>query len=122
MHDANWSPDGRFILALFSDSRHSLPVFDCKTQQWSLLPINGDAQFPSFSRDSRYIYFERLGHDQAVYRVPVKGGEEERVFDMSQWHITGILGFSMTLDPTDAPLVLRDVGTDDIYALTLEEK
>jgi len=28
----------------------------------------------------------------------------------------------MTLDPTDAPLVLRDVGSDDIYALALEEK
>jgi hypothetical protein len=28
----------------------------------------------------------------------------------------------MSLDPTDAPLVLRDVGSDDIYALTLEEK
>jgi len=26
----------------------------------------------------------------------------------------------MSLDPTDAPLVLRDIGTDDLYALTLE--
>jgi hypothetical protein len=31
------------------------------------------------------------------------------------------LGFSMTLDPTDAPLVLRDVGSGDMYALTLEQ-
>jgi len=27
----------------------------------------------------------------------------------------------MTLDPTDAPLVLRDVGGGDLYALTLEQ-
>jgi len=26
------------------------------------------------------------------------------------------------LDSTDAPLVLRDTGSTDIYALTLEEK
>jgi hypothetical protein len=26
------------------------------------------------------------------------------------------------LDPTDAPLLLRDIGSDDIYALTLNEK
>jgi len=26
------------------------------------------------------------------------------------------------LDPTGAPLLLRDTGSDDIYALTLEEK
>jgi hypothetical protein len=26
------------------------------------------------------------------------------------------------LDPTDAPLLLREIGTSDIYALTLEQK
>jgi hypothetical protein len=39
---------------------------------------------------------------------------------MSKWHLTGHMDFSMTLDPSDAPLVLRDIGSDDIYALTLE--
>ncbi len=87
-----------------------------------MVAVNGDVQFPSFSRDSRYIYFVRPGRDQAVFRVPVIRGKEERVADLAQWHITGILDFSMTLDPTDAPLVLRDVGSDDIYALALEEK
>jgi hypothetical protein len=28
----------------------------------------------------------------------------------------------MGLDTTDAPLLLRDISTNDIYALTLEEK
>jgi hypothetical protein len=41
---------------------------------------------------------------------------------MNDWHLTGMFGFSMSLDPTDAPLVLRDTGSDDIYALTLEVK
>ena len=122
MFSPRWSPDGRFILALFALSPGRLPIFDCKTQQWSLAPVNGEVEFPSFSRDSRYVYFLRRGSDQGVYRIPVAGGKEERVIDIPQWHITGYLGFSMTLDPNDAPLVLRDVGTDDIYALTLEEK
>ena len=122
MYSPRWSPDGRFILSLFSDARHVVPVFDCRTQKWSMVAVDGDVQFPSFSRDSRYIYFERPGRDQAVFRVPVIGGKEVRVADLAQWHITGILGFSMTLDPTDAPLVLRDVGSNDIYALTLEEE
>ena len=29
---------------------------------------------------------------------------------------------ALALDPTDAPLVLRDVGSTYIYALTLEQK
>jgi hypothetical protein len=32
------------------------------------------------------------------------------------------LGRYMGLDPTDAPLLLRDIGSSDIYALTLEQK
>jgi hypothetical protein len=35
---------------------------------------------------------------------------------------TGIFGFWLGLDPTDAPLLLRDVGTQIIYALTPERK
>jgi len=122
MFSPRWSADGRFILAKFTDSRPSLPVFDFNTQRWSTLPVNGDAEFPSFSRDGRYIYFLRFGRDQAVIRIPVSGGKEERIVDMPNWHITGHFGFSMALDPTDAPLVLRDVGSDDIYALRLEDR
>ena len=123
MFSPRWSPDGRFILALWADYSHrGLPVFDFTTKKWSTVRLNGDVSFPSFSRDSQYIYFLRIGRDQGVIRIPVIGGKEERVIDGADWHITGSLGYSMTLDPTDAPLVLRDIGSDDIYALTLEEK
>jgi DNA-binding winged helix-turn-helix (wHTH) protein/Tol biopolymer transport system component len=122
MYSPRWSPDRRFITALFADQRPSLPVFDFKTQKWSMLPVSGNLGFPSFSRDSGYIYFGRGGSSQGVFRIPVTGGKEERVIDLTNWHMAGVFGSSMSLDPTDAPLVLRDVGSDDIYALTLEVK
>jgi hypothetical protein len=62
----------------------------------------------------------RYGEDQGVFRVPATGGKVERVVDMTNWHLTGSAQAFMSLDPTDAPLVLRDTGSDDIYALTLE--
>jgi hypothetical protein len=34
----------------------------------------------------------------------------------------GFSRFSLLVHPSDAPLLLRDVGSNDIYALTLEEK
>jgi DNA-binding winged helix-turn-helix (wHTH) protein/Tol biopolymer transport system component len=122
MWSPRWSPDGRYILAMYNEQRRTLPIFDFKTGQWSTLSVGGDGEvdFPSFSRDSRAIYFLRLAHDQGVFRIPVTGGNEQRVVDMTDIHLTGYFGFSMSLDPTDAPLVLRDVGSDDIYALTLE--
>jgi Tol biopolymer transport system component len=116
-----WSPDGRKIAALTPQS-DALRVYDIEKQQWSAVVTKDGIEFPSFSADSQFIYYLLLGGDQAVYRVRVRGGEPERVVDLNDWHMTGHFSFWMGLDPTDAPLLLRDIGTNDIYALTLEEK
>jgi hypothetical protein len=79
--------------------------------------------YPAWSSDSKYIYFLRLENgDRGVYRIRATGGKAERVVDLKDWHITGYFTFWMALDPTNAPLLLRDTGSDDIYALTLNEK
>jgi hypothetical protein len=57
-----------------------------------------------------------------VSRVRVSGGDAERVVDLKGFRYTGAFQIWMGLDPTDTPMLLRDVGTDDIYALTLERK
>jgi serine/threonine protein kinase/Tol biopolymer transport system component len=120
LESSRWSPDGRYMVALVYSSHTELRIFEVKTQRWIALPTGGDVEFPSFSHDSRFIYFLRFGRDQGVFRIPVTGGKLDRVVDMKNWHLTGYFGFSMSLDPTDAPLILRDVGGNDIYALTLE--
>jgi hypothetical protein len=79
--------------------------------------------FPSWSRDSQFIYFLRTpaNGDKAVFRIPVSGGPPERIADLNGIHLGGWWDW-MALDSTDAPLVLRDIGSDDMYALTLETK
>ena len=121
MWSPRWSPNGRYIVGLHGFAG-VLPLYDLSTQLWRTLADDGDVQFPSFSRDGRFLYFLRYGSDLGVFRVPVAGGKVERVVNMTDWHLTGVFGYSMSLDPSDAPLVLRDTGSDDIYALTLEEK
>jgi Tol biopolymer transport system component/DNA-binding winged helix-turn-helix (wHTH) protein len=116
-----WSPDGRKIAALTSQSQ-GLRVYDTERQLWSALVTKDLVEFPTFSADSQFLYYLLLGGDQAVYRVRVRGGEPERVVDLKDWHITGHFSFWMGLDQTDAPLLLRDSGTSDLYALTLELK
>jgi Tol biopolymer transport system component/DNA-binding winged helix-turn-helix (wHTH) protein len=124
-----WSPDGRYIAAL-SWKTSILKVFDMETQRWSALPVKGVARYPAFSRDSQYIYYIYVlfSHksDAGIFRIPVKGGEVELVADLKDWHAGGgaVLELDpwMDLDPSNAPLLLRDTGTEDIYALTLDEK
>jgi hypothetical protein len=57
-----------------------------------------------------------------VFLVRVSGGNAERVVDLKGIRYTGAFGLWMGLDPTDTPMLIRDTGTDDIYALTLEQK
>jgi Tol biopolymer transport system component/DNA-binding winged helix-turn-helix (wHTH) protein len=126
MWSPRWSPDGRKIAALKTVTSTAitsgLTVFDVEAQRWTTLVTKDGIEFPTFSADSQFLYYLLLGSDQAVYKVRVNGGEPERVMDLKDQQITGNFSFWMALDPTDAPLLLRDNGTSDLYALTLEDK
>jgi hypothetical protein len=54
--------------------------------------------------------------------MPAKGGTPEVVALLKDFQPTGTFGLWFGLDPSDAPLLLRDLGTEDIYALNLERK
>lgn len=124
LYSPRWSRDGRYIAALTSD-RLVVKLFDVKTQQWSTLVQNmwEEWSFPSWSQDGKFLYL--LGGvlgGRAVFRVAVSGGKPVRVVDLNGFHSTGFYGFWFGLDPNDAPLLLRDIGRNEIYALTLERK
>jgi DNA-binding winged helix-turn-helix (wHTH) protein/Tol biopolymer transport system component len=115
-----WSPNGRFIAGLNGPA--GMKIFDFETQRWSEVQRMGACSFPTWSSDSQFIYFVLAGADRGVFRVRVSGGNAERVVDLKGFRPTGAFGLWMGLDPTDTPMLIRDIGTDDIYALTLEQK
>ena len=119
MASPRWSPDGRYIAAL--TSTHDLTVFDLQSQRWTTIQKRF-VNWPTWSHDSRSIYFLGPSGIRTVFRIPVKGGKSELVVDLKGFHHMGWFAAWMGLDPSDAPLLLRDVGTDEIYALTLERK
>ncbi len=119
MWSPRWSPNGRYIAAMLQDG--GISIFDFKTGQWHELQ-KGERDYPSFSSDSRYLYFLADLNGRGVYRVPVTGGNPQRIVDLKEFRYTGANFLWMGLDPTDTPLLIRDAGSDEIYALTLEEK
>jgi eukaryotic-like serine/threonine-protein kinase len=119
MDSPHWSPDGQFIEANAVDLS-AVNIFDVKTQHWSTLHI-GIHAYETWSSDSRFIYFLRYVNDPAILRVPLTGGEAKVVVDLKGFRYIGTLGLWFGLDPNDTPLMLRDVSTSDVYALTLEK-
>ncbi|MGC1781635.1 MAG: winged helix-turn-helix domain-containing protein [Acidobacteriaceae bacterium] len=114
-----WSPTGRYIAALTTTS--SLAVFNFNTQRWSVLE-QGGCGYPTWSRDGRSIYFLRTADHPGLYRVPVSGGKTQQLVDLTGFRFNGVVGVWMGLDPKGTPMMIRDIGTDDFYALTLDQK
>jgi dipeptidyl aminopeptidase/acylaminoacyl peptidase len=117
-----WSPNGRFIAGLYHGPSGGIKIFDFEKRQWTALRKEGESDFPVWSSDSSFLYVLRRGENPGVFRIRISTGAEERVVDLKDFRFTGTFDFWMGLDPEDTPLLLRDVGTDDIYALTLETK
>jgi DNA-binding winged helix-turn-helix (wHTH) protein/Tol biopolymer transport system component len=116
---ARWSPDGRYLAALTNDVRQRLELYDIKTQTWrdsGAEHINN----PTWSHDSKYIYYDTQGSapDEGIYRVRISDGKVELA---APYH--GIRRADETwsgLAPDDSPIVLRDVGIQEIYALDVK--
>jgi Tol biopolymer transport system component/DNA-binding winged helix-turn-helix (wHTH) protein len=124
-----WSPDGRHIAG--TTTRDTLVIFDLETNRWSVFTLGHGrywCNWPSWSHDGRFLYFLNVDvadfHTQepGVYRIPISGGEPEKVVDLKGFVSTGYFGFWAGLDPEDNPLLLRDAGMREIFALTLERQ
>jgi Tol biopolymer transport system component len=114
------SPDGRYIAATSVDGQ-KLKLFDFKLQKWTdLLKTNvGDI---SWSRNSKYIYFDAgLSAEPAFYSVRVDDRKVERVADFKGFRRV-VFGWSpwSGVTPDGAPLLMRDVSTQEVYALDFE--
>jgi Tol biopolymer transport system component/tRNA A-37 threonylcarbamoyl transferase component Bud32 len=114
----HWSPDGRYVLALPVDSR-SLVLFDFSTQKWQEI-AKVTAAFPNWSKTGEYVYFLHEEDQGSVMRVRIRDRKLERVADFKNLGQARQFLFSFGVAPDDSPLLLRDTGTQEIYALDWE--
>ena len=120
MFSPRWSPDGRYINAQTSDGLHQT-LFDSKTQRWQELTGGGPIGYPNWSRDGKYIYYDAGTGDQAgFYRVRTSDHKVERLANLKEIRRTGFFDSWAGLAPDDSPLLLRDTGTQEIYALDVD--
>ncbi len=99
-------------------------LFDFKTHKWRQLVAGlGMIGYFSWSADSTYLYFSNLFSDKSAYlRVRIRDSRLERIasFKSERMFSSDFPGFGSPwtgLAPGEIPLVVRDTGTQEIYAL-----
>src|SRR5271154_3465132 len=111
----SWSPDGRYVAAMASDGQRIM-LFDFRSRAWTEL-ANGSGLM-KWSRDGQYLYYLRYAPKPAVMRVRMNDRQVEEMASLKDVRLAGRLaGLEFGLTPDGAPLILRDIGTQEIYAL-----
>ncbi len=118
LYSPRWSQDGRYISAFSADSRKLL-LFDFQTQKWTGL-AEGSLGWLNWSHDGQYVYVLDSGGKNAVSRIRISDHKVEQVANLNNFVTTGRYGGSLALAPDDSPLLLRDAGTQDVYAVDWE--
>ena len=115
MFSPRWSPDGHYLAAMTSDSS-KLMLFDFANSTWKQIG-SGTLSWLNWSPDAKFVYVKDLAGQGSIERVHVPDGKAERVADLKDIVLTGLGGGAVSVAPDGSPLVLRDRGTQDIYAL-----
>ena len=115
-----WSPNGRYLIAAPVDGK-KLALFDFKTKKWRELIANrGTIGYFSWSSDGAYVYFDNLFTDDPAYlRLRISDAKLDRIASLKdlQRSMWGLQAPWSGLAPGEVPLFVRDISTQEIYAL-----
>jgi len=119
LRTARWSPDGKYIAALHTDS-HEVRLFHVQKRRWITIANSVEGDDMAWSRDSRYVYVNNPQEEAGVIlRIRVSDRKREKVVDFSPLRrLHGSLNRWFTLAPDDSPILLRHIDAYEIYALS----
>ena len=114
------SPDGKYVVTRTVQG-DKLRLFEFATQQWSEV-VSHSVGSMQWSGDNKYVYFDTgSGAEQAVYRVRLQDRNVELIGNLQDFRRTVQPWVSwMGLTPDGSPLLMRDIGTQEVYALDFE--
>jgi DNA-binding beta-propeller fold protein YncE len=111
------SPVGNYAVAFTQDGQ-KLMLFDFAANKWSELSNIGVGT-TRWSRDGQFVYFDTgASQDPAIYRVRIADHKLERICSLKDFRRALSYWVAwMGLAPDGSPLLMRDTGTQEVYAL-----
>ena len=103
-----------------TDDAQELMLFDFTAQKWvGLAKVN--ANYHNWSRDSNFIYSDSFGATSGIFRIRISDRKLDWVASLKDIRrAAGTMGTWAGLAPDNSPLLVRDIGTQEIYALDVE--
>jgi len=114
-----WSPNGKYIAAITSESS-AVGVLPWGKTEYVALARMGFVDNATWSADSRHIYFNGTSEagEKGLFRVSVPKGRLERIADMTGFDAAPENWYGVT--PEGTPLAFHAVMVQEIFALKCE--
>jgi DNA-binding winged helix-turn-helix (wHTH) protein/Tol biopolymer transport system component len=116
----DWSKDGRYLLVKTSD-HHRAQLFDTWTQQWSEVTHADMLTNLRWARHSSSFFFEATSHEKAILmRMNVADRTSVQVMDFQDIRrpLSQLSAAWLGLAEDDSPIMQRDIGIQELYALS----
>jgi Tol biopolymer transport system component/DNA-binding winged helix-turn-helix (wHTH) protein len=114
-----WSPDGRYITAT-RGADFACMLFDVVTEEWSEIAPTS-CWWANWTSDSR-SFFSLEGKGESIRRFDVATRTFEKLVSLKDYRITGNHLAWLGITPDDSPLILKDAGSQEIYALEWQKR
>ncbi|MBV8051719.1 MAG: hypothetical protein JOZ80_11060 [Acidobacteriaceae bacterium] len=114
------SPNGHYIAGATIDGQR-LMLFDLSNGKWSEL-LKADVGWVTWSQDSTHIYFDNgSSENPAFYTVRLADHKLERLADLKGFRRVVLFGIPWSgVTPDGSPLLLRDISSQEVYALDFD--
>jgi eukaryotic-like serine/threonine-protein kinase len=120
-----WTParsrDGKYLLAKTAAAPYTLKLYDFATKKWTELAQGSLADYGFYPDDKAIYYADDVKN--AMFRIRLSDHKVEQIADLNNINQTSIPYWpSWTgIAPDGSPLLMRDLGTNEIYSLELEK-
>lgn len=108
-----------------SEDQSKFMLFDFKTSKWSTLIANPD-KFVNWevSPDGKYFFYQTGGNDPRIFRMRLADRKVEEVASLKNFRPVddpyGGGNTQLSVAPDYSALVTRDIGTQEVYAVSVK--
>jgi serine/threonine protein kinase len=122
---SHWISDDKLIAV---DEHSVFVVLDLKTQKWSALGLDAKSNFITrwgVSSKYQYLYYTIGGPDPELVRFRLGDRKSENIASLKDFHFAGFVQVhgaetQVGVAPDGSAVFTRDIGTQEIYALSVK--